>query len=145
MTRRTLALVLALVLLHAPRALAAQTCDPTACAPAVNAAADALCYRARSAELRVGEYRQAAEAAEAREHVCIGRMQQLIATPPDPPTAPVSPLWLRLTLDVATPALAGTGAALVALDAPAAYSTGVLVAAAAALLSRVAVELLDQK
>lgn len=153
--RLALTLTLAAVLLAAcPSSADAQT-DSSAPAPssssecaapricttgeAINAAADTLCRRARTAELRLDALTDDLAAVQAQRDVCHGRLLQLVETREAPPAR--APLWLRVSLDVAVGALATTAGALAGAGVASEAVVGVAVAGAGALLARVVLEI----
>ena len=83
---------------------------------AVNAAADALCSRARQAELRIPVLIQDKADLEQRESFCQGALAQEIARQPEVETK--MPTWFLVSLDVSAVILTGVGVGLVALGAP---------------------------
>lgn len=138
-----LLLTMASILTWSTTSWTQQTECAEACGPAVNAAADALCRRARAAELRLDEeVLPDLAAAQTQRDVCEGRLAQLMEHPPTQPQPWRAPLWLRLALDVGIGATAtGTGA-LAASGAPAEFVVGFAVASVAALVGRIVLEVL---
>lgn len=140
--RLAITLTLAAVLLAAcPADADAQTCaPPSVCTTgeAINAAADTLCRRARTAELRLDALTDDLAAVQAQRDVCHGRLLQVTETPAPAPAR--APLWLRIALDVGIGALAATAGTLVAVGAPSEVVVGFAVAGVGALASRVVLE-----
>lgn len=97
----------------------AEDCQaPNKCASgaAINAAAEALCHRARASELKIPKLIQDKADLELRESFCQGALAQEIARKPEPEAK--MPRWFLVTLDISAVILTGTGAALIASGAP---------------------------
>lgn len=115
MRRRLLTILLPAGLLW-PAALDAQQiwCAPPAvCAEpaAINAAADALCRRARHAEVVLDEVsRELAVVTRERDEVRGELRRALAVSAPAVVSEPRAPLWLRIGLDVAIGGLAAAAA-----------------------------------
>jgi len=135
-----------------PHSLRAQTsCEaPNKCvAPqAVNAAADALCRRARTAELKLADVLDDLGKCQTQRDIAIGQVssleQRLLTIELQPPKRR-SPWWLRSGLSVVAFGLAGTSAYLLSTGAVGELAVGLSAVALGTLGVRLLVQWLDDR
>ena len=119
---RSLALTFVLVLSFVPLSFAQDCPAPNKCVSGatVNAAADALCTRARAAETKTLTLISEKRDIEDRNTFCNGQLAQAQAAL-DKPTPAKMPRWFLVTLDVSAVLLTGAGVGIIGAGLPVEY------------------------
>lgn len=118
------------------------TCDaPNRCMSKarVNALVDAACLVHKERAGRLDAVTKDLARAQEQHQQCKGQLLELRRRP----VVRLSPVWLRVSLDVAVPVLAGAGGFCVAAGCPREVSVGILVGAGLGIVARVVLELID--